>query len=140
MLRITTAAWRVLSKDVLDRLPEESCGILLGHGDSVTEAWPCRNVHPGDRTRNFVLAPQDQFDCARHARSACLELVAYYHSHPDGSPHFSETDRKLALPGTRHVIIPVTVGKLGTPRSYRILALSERARRTTSGSFAITAK
>ncbi|NWF84632.1 MAG: M67 family metallopeptidase [Bryobacteraceae bacterium] len=120
MLTILAGAWRQISEDVMARLPEEACGILLGRGDTVMEAWVCRNAHPGDRTRNFELAPQDQFDCARHARAAGLELVAYYHSHPNGSPEFSETDKRLAVCGSRHVIIPVAGGQLGPPRSYRI--------------------
>lgn len=120
MLTILAGAWRRISEDVLARLPEEACGILLGRGDTVMEAWPCRNAHPGDRTRNFELAPQDQFDCARHARAAGLDLVAYYHSHPNGSTEFSEMDKRLAVSGSRHVIIPVADGRLGPPRSYRV--------------------
>lgn len=120
MLTISAGAWRRICEDVLARLPEEACGILLGRGDTVMEAWVCRNAHPGDRTRNFELAPQDQFDCARHARSEGLDLVAYYHSHPNGSAEFSERDKRLAVPGARHVIIPVTAGQAGLPRSYRV--------------------
>ncbi len=127
MFLITAAAWVELSKDVLGRLPEEACGILLGRGDTAVEVWPCRNVYAGDRARNYELAPQDQFDCARHARSTGLELVAYYHSHPNGSTRFSETDRVLALPGSRHVIIPVKNGELRHPHVYRVLAAAEES-------------
>lgn len=118
MLRIASSAWARLREDVLSRLPEEACGILLGRGDTVLEAYPCRNAHPGDRTKLYELDPQDQFDCLRHARERSLEWVAYYHSHPNGSTEFSATDRALAPPGSRHVIVAVRGGEVLPPRAY----------------------
>ncbi len=82
------------------------------------EVFPCRNVHAGDRTKRYEMDPQDQFDCARYARERGLEWVAYYHSHPNGSTEFSETDRAMAAPGSRHVIIAVRDGEALPPRAY----------------------
>jgi proteasome lid subunit RPN8/RPN11 len=120
MLVIGAPAWRIAREHVLACLPEEACGVFLGQGDSVADAYPCRNCHQGDRTSRFEIEPQDLFDCARHARSNGLEMVAYYHSHPNGSGVFSDEDRRQAAPGSRHVILPVRAGEVLEPRGWRV--------------------
>ena len=120
MMTLSAKAWNRLSADALSRFPEEACGILLGHGDLVLEAFPCRNAHPTDPRRYYELAPSDQFECARYSRSSGLEWVAYYHSHPNGSSDFSPDDRRSALPGSRHLVVAVSQGHLLPPRAWRV--------------------
>jgi proteasome lid subunit RPN8/RPN11 len=122
MLVINARAWSQLKADVLRRLPEEACGVLLGQGGLVLETFPCRNAFDGDRRRFYELAPGDQFDCVRYARSAGLEWVAYYHSHPNGVCDFSLDDRARALPGSRHVVVAVRGGEVLYPRAWRASA------------------
>jgi proteasome lid subunit RPN8/RPN11 len=120
MIFIRPEAWTRLREDVLSRAPEEACGILLGKHDLVREAYPCRNVHDGDRRRFYALAPEDQFACARYARSIGLDWVAYYHSHPNGATAFSPEDQARAIPGSRHVVIAVRRGEILPPRAWRV--------------------
>lgn len=68
----------------------------------------------------FEIEPQDLFDCARHARARGLDIVAYYHSHPNGSGEFSNEDRSRAAPGSRHVVVPVLRGRILAPRAWRV--------------------
>jgi proteasome lid subunit RPN8/RPN11 len=93
-----------LSSDVLEAMldqaeratPLECCGILLGHGHSVTAVTPAANVHPAPRT-NFEIDPQSLLDANRVAREGGAQVVGYYHSHPNGRAEPSVTDRARAV-------------------------------------------
>ena len=75
--------------------PEECCGLLLGADGRVTQAVPTRNVHPSPRT-HFEIDPQALIDAHRNERAGGLELLGYYHSHPQGEPRPSPIDQAMA--------------------------------------------
>ncbi|MFW2350851.1 M67 family metallopeptidase [Qipengyuania sp.] len=94
-----------VSSDVVARLlaeaervhPLECCGILLGDGEAVAAILPAGNVHP-QPDRHFEIDPQALIDAHRGARSGGPQVLGYYHSHPNGLPRPSATDRSLAAP------------------------------------------
>ncbi len=94
--------WQV-TREVIDLLrdearrahPRECCGILLGHGNTITTARPAANVHPAPQT-HFEIDPQALVDAHRAARSGGPQVLGYYHSHPTGSTEPSATDRAQA--------------------------------------------
>src|SRR5690242_1474533 len=83
--------------------PSECCGIMLGHlnGSSkdVTEVVPLKNLrHDPQRAQEllplkasgteseryrFLIDPKDQIRVEKDARARRLEVLGYYHSHPD---------------------------------------------------------
>lgn len=75
--------------------PCEACGILLGEGDGILDLWPTRNVHPAPET-HFEIDPQALIDAHRAAREGGLQVVGYFHSHPNGLARPSATDAALA--------------------------------------------
>ncbi len=75
--------------------PCECCGILLGEGDAIAEILPARNVHSDPRS-HFEIDPQVLVDCHRAARTGGLQVLGYYHSHPNGLAEPSATDRAMA--------------------------------------------
>lgn len=75
--------------------PDECCGILLGDGGTILKARPVSNVHPTPRTR-FTIDPQALIDAHRAAREGDLQVLGYYHSHPNGDPTPSVRDRQGA--------------------------------------------
>ncbi|WP_325049001.1 Mov34/MPN/PAD-1 family protein [Aurantiacibacter zhengii] len=75
--------------------PAECCGILLGRDEHITAAVPARNVHPAPQT-HFEIDPQALIDAHRTARQGGPQVVGYYHSHPEGPPRPSATDRAQA--------------------------------------------
>ena len=70
--------------------PAECCGVLIGNGAEVVEAFRTRNSAEGP-TR-FVIDARDHFAAIRTARALQLEVVGYYHSHPHSAARPSETD------------------------------------------------
>lgn len=75
--------------------PRECCGLLLGKGDRVALAQPAANVHPQPE-RHFEIDPKALITAHRAARAGGLELLGYYHSHPNGRAEPSASDRASA--------------------------------------------
>jgi len=129
-----------LSRELLDHLrragarayPEEGCGVLLGQEDpgagpegralrTVTEVRPVENARAGDRERRYLIPPGTFLQVEEEAREKGLEVLGFYHSHPDHPAEPSRTDKELAWPWYSYVIVPVRRGIPGTPRSWRLL-------------------
>lgn len=94
--------------------PHEVCGVLLGRsGDPVTvlEAVACGNANTERAQDRYLLDPQDQLRVEKDARARGLEVVGYYHSHPDHSSGASETDRAQSWEGLAYLILAVEKGR-----------------------------
>jgi len=70
--------------------PGECCGVLIGRDGEVVEAVRARNA--ADLPTRFLIDPQDHFNAIRRARGRQLDVVGYYHSHPQSPARPSETD------------------------------------------------
>jgi proteasome lid subunit RPN8/RPN11 len=110
--------------------PSECCGMLLGkaNGDAkqVTEIVPLTNLRhdpnraqellplddPGKETEKnrFLIDPLDQLRVEKDARTRGLDVLGYYHSHPDHPARPSIYDRDHAWPWYSYVIIAVEQG------------------------------
>lgn len=77
-------------------LPNEACGMLLGHAGAIEKLVPSRNVaaHP---ERSFEIDPALLLRTHREARAKGLQLVGHYHSHPNGRAQPSLRDAAAAV-------------------------------------------
>ena len=111
--------------------PSECCGILLGHagGESkeVSEVVPLRNLrHDPARAQEllpvqdpsreseknrFLIDPEDQLRVEKDSRQRGLDVLGYYHSHPDHPALPSNYDREHAWPWYSYVILSVERGE-----------------------------
>ena len=107
-----------------EALPEECCGVLLGRCEagstSVGRALPAVNT-ASDPSRRFEISPEVLLRAHDQAREEGLEVVGYYHSHPDGVAVPSATDRAAAWPGVSYLILAVNGGRRREARSWRLL-------------------
>jgi proteasome lid subunit RPN8/RPN11 len=110
--------------------PFECCGAMLGKVNGalklVSEIVPLKNlrndparaqellpvVDPARETeRNrFLIDPLDQLRVEKDARARGLEVLGYYHSHPDHPARPSIYDREHAWPWYSYVIICIEWG------------------------------
>ncbi len=110
--------------------PSECCGVLLGrvegHAKHVVEVVGLKNARrevsraqellpvddPAKETeRNrFLIDPLNQLRVEKDARARGLEVLGYYHSHPDHPARPSEYDREHAWPWYSYVIVSVVRG------------------------------
>ncbi len=130
-LKINEALAKTIRQHGALDYPNECCGILLGQVDGdhkqVSEVVPLKNLRhdparaqallplatPGvESERNrFLIDPKDQLRVEKDARTRGLDVVGYYHSHPDHPARPSNYDRDHAWPGYSYVIITVERGE-----------------------------
>lgn len=91
--------------------PLESCGYLLGIGDTVTENYPMTNIDHSEE--HFSFDPKEQFAALRYARKQGLQILANWHSHPASPSRPSEEDIRLANdPTIRYAILSLLNGDI----------------------------
>jgi len=110
--------------------PHECCGALLGAetsaGREVRALFPLVNRREDSPRNRFSITPEDFRAAERAASQQNLELVGWYHSHPDHPARPSEFDREHAWPWYSHVIVSVAAGE---PRELTCWRLADdRAR------------
>jgi proteasome lid subunit RPN8/RPN11 len=118
-----------------DTYPHECCGALLGRdnvdGDTTTVGvqLPLREVaalYPlinrrDDSPRNrFSVTAEDVREAEKVARDKNLDVVGWYHSHPDHPAKPSQYDREHAWPWYSYVIVSVANGKPADMTSWRL--------------------
>ncbi|MEN3327924.1 MAG: hypothetical protein V7638_2731 [Acidobacteriota bacterium] len=90
--------------------PYECCGLLLGlygaDGKVVTETYPISNAREESAKRNrFLIEPVELMRGERYAREHDLEVVGFYHSHPDSPAVPSQYDLEHAWPTYSYIIV-----------------------------------
>jgi Predicted metal-dependent protease of the PAD1/JAB1 superfamily len=98
--------------------PYECCGLLLGRFDNdgkrVTETYPISNAREESAKRNrFLITPEELMKGERYARSRDLEVVGFYHSHPDSPAVPSKYDLEHAWPTYSYIIVSTGEGQSG---------------------------
>ncbi|MGB7209812.1 MAG: M67 family metallopeptidase [Pyrinomonadaceae bacterium] len=97
--------------------PHECGGMLIGKFEdgrkTVLETFPLENAREEEARHNRVLIlPRDVMRAERYAREQKLDVVGYYHSHPESPAVPSQYDLDHALPVWSYVIASVIKGKV----------------------------
>ena len=99
--------------------PIEACGILAGTESVVQKLYKMTNTNQSNE--HFMMSPEEQFAVVKEIRSAGLEMLAIYHSHPESPARPSEEDIRLAFtPNILHVIISVQVPDKPDVKAFKI--------------------
>ncbi len=102
--------------------PHECCGVLLGKEVNgrkhVSEARPLPNARADSPRNRFLITPEDWLASEKYAREKGLEILGFYHSHPDHPARPSEYDREHAWPWLSYVILSVEQGRPGDLASW----------------------
>jgi len=110
--------------------PHECCGALLGadreSSREVVDLFPVVNRRDDSPRNRFSIAPDDFRAAEEAAQKRGLELVGWYHSHPDHPALPSEYDREHAWPWFSYVIVSVADRRPGEMKSWRLA--DDRAR------------
>ncbi len=131
-----------LSQDVYNALrahgeetyPHECCGIMLGKttddGIQVKELVRAGNTRTDSAHNRYNIAPQELIKAQREGRKAGLDIVGFYHSHPDHPAQWSVTDFNEAhWFGCAYVITAVdgdkSTGKATITNSFLLTGASE---------------
>ena len=112
--------------------PHECCGALLGRDDVVVkfigdehvrEVWalfPLVNRRDDSPRNRFSVTAEDVRDAEKAAGEKSLEVVGWYHSHPDHPAKPSQYDCDHAWPWYSYVIVSVANGQPQEMTSWRL--------------------
>ena len=103
-LEISTHIFKQMVAQAKAETPVEACGILAGKDNKVEKLYKMTNVD--NSSDHFMMEPAEQFKVVKDIRSASLEMLAIYHSHPDSAARPSDEDIRLALtPDVIYIIV-----------------------------------
>ena len=121
----------------VETYPYECCGALLGRDPSFTEKngadargqgvsreilalFPLVNRRDDSPRNRFSVTGEDVREAEKSASAQGLEVVGWYHSHPDHPARPSEYDRDHAWPWYSYTIVSVRAGVAEEMTSWRL--------------------
>ena len=93
--------------------PHECCGALVGRDDHATAAVELPNTTEEGPRRRFLVRPADYRMAEQRAAELGVELLGFYHSHPDHPARPSQFDLDHAWPTFAYIIVAVAAGAAG---------------------------
>ena len=118
MISISEQLLKTIREHGVRDYPYECCGLLLGRyeadGKVVRETYAISNAREESAKRNrFLIEPAELMRGERYARSKDLEVVGFYHSHPDSPARPSQYDLEHAWPTYSYIIVSTSEGDSG---------------------------
>lgn len=111
MLRIPRALLDDVVAHARAGVPQEVCGILAGRSEGpgarvVERVFRVRNAHPRP-VGEYQLDPVEQLRVTLQVEDELgLEVLGFYHSHPNGPARFSATDAaRASWPDASYLLI-----------------------------------
>ena len=107
--------------------PYECCGLMLGRfvdgSKQVSEIYPISNAREEEAKRNrFLIRPEELMRGEKYARDKGLDVVGFYHSHPDDVAVPSQYDLEHAWPTYSYIVMAVDKGRTADLRSWEMEA------------------
>ena len=88
---------------------------------TIAEVYPISNAREEAAKRNrFLITPEEFMEGEQYARQNGLEVVGFYHSHPDHPAVPSGYDLDHAWPLYSYIVVAVKVGRAGDIRSWEM--------------------
>jgi len=106
--------------------PNECCGVLIGEldDDGLKTAKNTLTIdnarEDGEQYHRFLITPEDMMNAEQTARLLKLDVIGFYHSHPDHPSAPSDYDKDHALPFYSYVIVSVDKGKAQILTSWEL--------------------
>ena len=130
MLKLTVSDYNTIRAHGEETYPHECCGVLLGkatpQGNEVRATVRAGNTRTDSAHNRYNIAPIELVRIQREARKSGLDIVGFYHSHPDHPAMWSKTDFAEAhWFGCSYVITSVAQGKADITNSFLLTGSGE---------------
>ena len=134
MLKVLYSHYEAIRRHAEQAYPLECCGVLIGKLEDgarvVREHVPCKNAHQATPQHRYNIAPEELVAAQKRAGEQELDIVGFYHSHPDHPARWSTRDLEEAhWFACSYVIISVEKGKAARTRSYVLCGNDEETKR-----------
>jgi proteasome lid subunit RPN8/RPN11 len=126
MLKLSSEPEKKIREDGEAAYPNECCGVLIGEVDNagvktVRSTLTIDNAREdGEQYHRFLITPEDMMKAEQTARANKLDVIGFYHSHPDHPSAPSGYDKDHALPFYSYVIVSVDKGKAQVLTSWEL--------------------
>jgi len=105
--------------------PDEGCGVLVGRDEGteriVERVIPLDNRREDERSRRYLIPPEELLVVERDARESGLDVLGFFHSHPDHPARPSAFDLEHAWPYYSYLIVSVEQGRVASAASWRLV-------------------
>ena len=130
MLKFTSADYQAIRRHGEETYPHECCGILLGVSQgairTVRSTVRCGNTRTDSPQNRYHIDPRELVRAQREAHERSLDIVGFYHSHPDHPARWSQTDFEEAhWIGCSYVVTSVEKGKAAATNSFALAGTTE---------------
>lgn len=123
-LKVGEELMRQIEAHGMETYPHECCGALLGRDNDgrreVIGLLPLANRRNDSPRNRFEVTPQDVLLAEKTAREQKVDLIGWYHSHPDAPARPSEFDREHAWPWYSYIIVSIQNGSPKDMTSWRL--------------------
>lgn len=115
-IALTSELDRAIREHGREAFPHECCGFLLGKdadcGRRVEEVLPAMNSRGEKELHNrFTITPEAFLQAEKRADATKLDILGFYHSHPNAPARPSQYDLDHAWPVYSYIIVSVQDGK-----------------------------
>lgn len=131
-IRLERGTGDAIRRHAAEAYPEECCGAMLGRagagGKSVTRTLRIENARTDSARNRFLVTDRDYLRVEAQAAADGLDLIGFYHSHPDHPARPSRYDLEHAFPVFSYVIVSVAGGLPDRMTSWVLAEDRERFR------------
>jgi proteasome lid subunit RPN8/RPN11 len=84
---------KILTQHAKSENPNESCAILYGNGNIVSDVFLTNNIEQSPV--NFTISNEQLIEGYKIAEERKMDVVGIFHSHPNSEAYPSNTDKKF---------------------------------------------
>ena len=117
---IRLPVYKIMLAHTQASFPLEACGLLAGQDNCISDIYIIENILHSPVA--FEMDAQQQIEAMLNAEAQNLELLAAYHSHPQGPQTPSETDiSKAYYPELTQIIVSLHNQSKPRARAFTII-------------------
>ena len=124
MIKINDLLLNQIKKNGEKTYNSECCGAIFGKSQNgsglITELLEFNNERTDNREKRYLISPKQYLESERIAVEKNLELLGFYHSHPDHPAVPSQFDTEHAFPNFIYMIVSVQKGKAEDLTSWKL--------------------
>lgn len=119
-MKVDASVIAAIEVHAIEGYPNEICGFLIGPagGETITESRRTPNVAPENQARRYLIDPREQIRVQRDCDANGLDILGYYHTHPDHPAQPSSHDAEPAWPGPLYMIVSVRQGQVAEANGF----------------------